>query len=555
MRIVRPVVRTTMSLQHTVRDLNRLREVATVLVRHGLGFVVRGLRIPGFRAPPGSRETTPERLVAAIQELGPTFVKFGQALSTRVDVLPPAYIQALARLQDDVAPEPFASVLAQIQRALGPSWAERILDLEEAPLATGSVAQVHAARLPDGREVVVKVLRPHVGERIRSDVSVLNLLAQRVLVEFPEAAFFDPKGIIKEFEHSVLEETDLAIEAANIERFRANFEGHPEVRIPAVHRDLSTAEVLVMERLRGHRIRDARAAGVDMEAAGRAYLSAAYQMVFEHGFFHADLHPGNVLVLPDGTLGLLDFGNAGRLTPEMKDNLVAILFALERGDYRSIARIYYDLGAKTARVDYDAFERDVTEVMERNWVDRTIQDVDVGRFLKQLADGAIRHRIRAPAHYTVLFRALLTTEGLARALLPEVDPVAQARPWIDRLVKERFRPDRVKEEAFYTVVTLRTLARRLPGAVSQVLDDLQDQRLRIEVLHRYTAADQRSRNMRHVQALVLAMSVASLLGGTIALQQYGPTLLGVPWVSWILFLSSGVFWLWTLVLLFLNRSR
>jgi ubiquinone biosynthesis protein len=278
-------------------------------------------------------------------------------------------------------------------------------------------------------------------------------------------------------------------------------------------------------------------------------------MVFEHGFFHADLHPGNVLVLQDATLGLLDFGNAGRLTPEMKDALVAILFALERGDFRSIARIYYDLGTKTARVDYDAFERDVTEVMERNWVDRALQDVDVGRFLKQLADGAIRHRIRAPATYTVLFRALVTTEGLARALLPEVDPVVEARPWIDRLVKERFRTDRVKEEAFYTALTLRTLARRLPGAVSQILDDVQDQRMRIEVLHRYTPADHRARNLRHLQGLVLAMSIASLLGGSVALLQAGPTFLAIPWISWILFLSSGVFWLWTLVLLFLNRDR
>ncbi len=555
MRIVRPVVRTTMSLQHTVRDLNRLREVAAVLVRHGLGFVVQGVPIPGFRARADSRETTPERLVAAIQELGPTFVKFGQAMSTRVDVLPPAYIQALSRLQDAVAPEAFPVIRAQIEHALGPGWPDRLLDLEETPLATGSVAQVHAAHLADGREVVVKVLRPHVRERIRSDLQVLGFLAQRILVEFPEAVFFDPKGILKEFERSVLEETDMTTEAANIRRFRTNFEGRPEVRIPAVFPDLSTMEVLTMERLRGSRIRDARASGIDMGIVGHNYLSTAYQMVFEHGFFHADLHPGNVLVQPDGTLALLDFGNAGRLTPDMKDNLVAILYALERGDFRSIARIYYDLGAKTSRVDYDAFERDVTEVMERHWVDRSLRDVDVGRFLKQLADGAVRHRIRAPANYTVLFRALVTTEGLARALVPEVDPVAEARPWIDRLVKERFEPGRIREEAFYSAMILRTLARRLPGAVSQVLDDLQDQRLRIEVLHRYTPADQRARNLRHLQALVLAMSVASLLGGTVALGQGGPTFLAVPWISWILFLSSGAFWLWTLVLLFLNRSR
>ncbi len=554
MRIVRPVYRSTKRLQKTVSDLGRLREVATVLARHGLGFVVSGLRVPGVRIPFSSPDTTPERVVSAIQELGPTWVKFGQLWSTRVDLLPPEYIKALQTLQDEVKPVPIRQVHHQLEASVGSDWREQLMEFEDEPLATGSVAMVHRARLTDGTRVVVKVLRPGIRETIKADLSVLELLAKQILSEFPEASYFDPLGMLREFERSIADETDFEIEAQNAERFRANFADVPEVTIPRVHRGYGDHRVMVMDEIVGVRIREARAAGFDMEKVGQHYLSAAYRMLFDHGFFHGDLHPGNVFVEPDGKLGIIDFGMVGRLTPEMKDNLVAIVFALERGDFRSIARIYYDIGIKTQRVDFDAFERDVVDVMERNWVGRSVHEVQIGAFLKDLADGAVRYKLQAPPNYTMFFKALITTEGLAKALVSEVDPIKAAAPYIHRLVRERFQPGRLREELFYTVITLRTLQRRVPAALTQLLEDIQNQRLQLQVTTTRPREERASEHRRNTQLLIVSMSVASLLGGSIALDMEGPALLGVPWVSWVLYCSSAAFWLGSLVVMFLNRK-
>ena len=554
MRIVRPVYRSTKRLQKTVSDLGRLREVASVLVRHGLGFVISGLRIPGVRIPFSSPETTPERVVSAIQELGPTFVKFGQLWSTRVDLLPPNYINALQALQDEVRPVPVHKVHEQLEASMGPDWRELLLDFEDEPIATGSVAMVHCARLADGAPVVVKVLRPGIHDTIKADLSVLELLARQILSEFPEASYFDPLGMLREFERSIAEETDFELEAAHAELFRENFADVPEVTIPRVHRGYGDHRVMVMDRIDGVRIREARAAGIDMELVGRNYLSAAYRMLFDHGFFHGDLHPGNVFVEPNGNLGIIDFGMVGRLTPEMKDNLVAIVFALERGDFRSIARVYYDIGVKTQRVDFDAFERDVVDVMERNWVGRSMHEVQIGAFLKDLADGAVRYKLQAPPNYTMFFKALITTEGLAKALIAEVDPIKAAAPYINRLVRERFQPGRLREELFYTVITLRTLQRKVPAALTQLLDDIQNQRLELQVTTSRPREERASEHRRNTQFLIVSMSVASLIGGSIALNMDGPALLGVPWVSWVLYSSSAAFWLGSLVVMFLNRK-
>ncbi len=557
MRIVRPVVQTTITLQETVRDLGRLREVASVLVRHGLGALIAGLNIPGIRAGPGNLQTTPERVRDALQALGPTFIKFGQILSTRPDIVPPRYIEALQSLQDDVAPISLEEVSGQIRSSLGDDWEKLILDMDETPIATGSIAQVHRARLAPDRDVVVKVLRPRIHETIRADISILNLLAHRLLVEFPEATYFDPLGILSEFERSIHHETDLKTEAANLKRFRENFQDHPQVFIPRAYDEATSSTVLTMDHVKGLRIREAREHGVDMETVGRNYLSAAYKMIFDDGFFHGDLHPGNVFVMPDGRLGLIDFGMVGRLTPEMKDNLVAILFALERGDLRSISRIYFDVGIKTVRVDYDAFERDVMNVMEQNWMGQSMKDIQVGRFLKELADGAIKHRVRAPPDYTMFFKAILTTEGLAKSLIAEIDPIKEVKPFIDRLIKNRFHPDRFKDELFYHSVVLRSLERRIPTTITQLLDDIQQQRLTLNVVPQPPASTRRAENRRHTQTLLAGMSMASLLAGTISLYMDAPkwlVLAGLPYLSIGLFTSSLVFWCWTLLLLFRGRN-
>jgi ubiquinone biosynthesis protein len=323
MQIVRPVVETVGGMGGRVRDLARLQQVVGVLVRHGLGILVAGVDLPGAGKPEPRFESTPERALSAIQELGPTFVKLGQVMSTRPDVIPDAYCAEFSRLQDDADPLPFSAVRPVLEAALGPAWREGV-EFDDTPLATASIAQVHRATLPGGEQVVFKVQRPGVAKVIRADLNILEFLARRLLVEYPEARSFDPLGMVQEFERSISAELDFTLEATHMERFRENFRDDERVHIPVVYEAFTAGTVLCMEFLDGIKMRDARAAGCDMKTVGERYLSVAYDMLFVHGLFHGDLHPGNVIVLEDSKLGLLDFGMVGRMTAEMRTNVVAI---------------------------------------------------------------------------------------------------------------------------------------------------------------------------------------------------------------------------------------
>lgn len=481
MRFVRPVVQTVGSLSLQVRDLGRLQEVAGVLVRHGLGMLVAGFDIPGID-PRRDREfrSTPDRLVQAIEELGPTYVKLGQVLSTRTDVLPEAYTTALEQLQDEVQPLPFESITKQLVGALGEDWRDRFAHFDETPLATASIAQVHRATLPTGERVVLKVQRPDILAKIKADLHILNAIARRTLIEYPEARAFDPVGILDEFQSSITAELDFVEEARNMRRMQRNLADLDIVRIPKVYDELTTRTVLCMEFFDGVKIREAREAGCDMERVGKRYLTVAYDMLFKHGFFHGDLHPGNVLVLPGDVLGLLDFGMVGRLTRDMRNNIISIIFALKRGDYRTVARLYYDIAIKEGRVDYEAVEAETIAIMEKHWEGESITEMQLGPYVVDLAAAAARHGARVPRAYTMFFKAVLTSEGLAKAVSPEVDPIQAAEPYIREFLVERFSEERLKQDAFYNFLTLSSLGRRLPVVASQLLDDFEAQRFRIQ---------------------------------------------------------------------------
>lgn len=526
MRIVRPVVQTVSDVTGRVRDLNRLQEVARILAGHGLGMLVAGLDLPGTRNLARTFATTPDRLKRAIEQLGPTYVKLGQVLSTRPDLLPEPYIEALQELQDDVDPLPWEAVRQKLDKALGPDWTDALAWLDETPLATASIAQVHRARLEDGTEVVLKVQRPGIGPKIRADLNILHFLARRALVEYPEARAFDPVGVVEEFEHSILAELDFVLEARNMERVRTNFDGADFVRIPTVYEALSGRTVLCMEFLRGVKIRDARESGCDMGTVGQRYLTVAYDMLFQHGLFHGDLHPGNVVVLPGEVIGLLDFGMVGRMTPEMRSNVISIIFALQRGDYRTIARLFYDIAIKDDRVDFQAVETATIEIMESHWTGNSVRDMQLGPFVVDLAAAAARHGARVPRAYTMFFKAILTSEGLSKTLIDEVDPIAAAEPYIRAHLRDTFGEDRLKQDLFYHFVTLSSLGRRLPTVASQLLDDIERQQLRFDV--RDPARDQMlQRHDSMVNRLVVAVltvtafacGTALLVGGTLSLVQ------------------------------------
>lgn len=551
MGIVRPIVKTVGDLPRRVRDLGRLREVAQVLVKHGFGLLVGGIELPGFpKTDARVLESNPERVVSAIQELGPTYVKLGQVLSTRPDILAPEYIEALQQLQDDVRPIPTAAVHVELARELGEDWRTRVATFDEAPLATASIGQVHTGTLHDGTEVVFKVRRPGAERTVRADLAILQFLARRLVAEFPEASSVDVDGVIGEFSRSILAEMDFREEAKNQRRIARNFGDDPRVRIPKVFPELSTAGVLCMERLRGVKIREARAAGHDMGVVGDRYLSVAYDMLFVHGFFHGDLHPGNVLVLPGDVIGLLDFGMMGRLTPQMRSDVVFIMFAIQRGDWQTIARLFYDIAIKTQRVDYRALERETVEFFERVWAGNSMKDLQLGPYIVELARKAGELGARVPPDYTMFFKALVTSEGLAKSLIPEVDPLEAATPYFERMIRERFDVGRLQGDALYHALTIGGVVQRLPISIAQFLDDLDAQRVRFDV-RQIADPDEMDRADRRQNRLVLgAATIGFALCGTLALGTPEAWWSGWPVVTaafYLLALGAGLSTFWMVV--------
>jgi ubiquinone biosynthesis protein len=556
MRIVRPVVDTVGGVGHRVRDLGRLQEVARVLIKHGLGLLVAGVEVPGIRRRNDALAVpTPERLVSLIQELGPTFVKLGQVLSSRGDLLSEAYITALEKLQDDVNPLEFTDIDACLTQELGPEWRSRFATFDELPLATASIAQVHRATLLDGRHAVLKVQRPGISRLIRADLSILALLARRALVEYPEAQSFDPIGVLQEFERSIIAEMDFENEVRNIRRIAANFAGQEDIIvIPEAHEDLSTRHVLTMDFLDGVKIRDARAAGHDMKLVGDRYLKIAYDMLFEHGFFHGDLHPGNVLVLPNDRLGLIDFGMVGSLTQEMRNNVISIIFAIQRGDYRTIARLFYDIAIKDDRVDFREVERATVEIMEKHWSGNSVREMQIGPYVTDLARAAARHGARIPSSYTMFFKAVITSEGLSKNLIEEVDPIAAAEPYIRRFLQAQLSEERLRQDFFYNFISLSSVGRRVPVALTQLMDDLEAQRLQIHVRDPDRADTLATRNRMQNRLIIAAFTITAVCCGTVALMAEVTWVFGIPVLSLIFYAAAAPMWILTLSMVLRNRG-
>lgn len=531
MSIVRTAAKTALGARQVVKDLGRLQQIAQVLARHGLGWMVAQLDLPvlGLRKEGGEKTLAPERLVAVLRDLGPTFVKIGQMLSTRSDILPPAYTDALQGLQDDVGPFPFEEVESQVRQALGGSLSELFASFQEEPVATASISQVHRARLHTGEEVAVKVRRPGVRERLETDLSLLLFLARRAEAQFPEVRLMGLPGILSELRKGIFEETDFRVEASYLQRFSENFAGNDAIVIPAVYRSHTAEPVLTMEWVEGVRIGRAREAGFDMRKVGERYLNAAFQMLLEDGLFHGDLHPGNVLVLEGDRLALLDFGLVGRLTEEMRENLVTIFFAIQRKDFRTIARVYWELSLRSEHVDYGAWEGDLQGLIERHVVGRSMAELQIEEFIKEMTEIALRHHVRMTPSYTLFFKALLTAQGLARQLVPEVDPLEEMLPYVQRMARELYSRERIQEELFYQLTSLRYTARRLPLVVGQAVTDLQEGRLRLK-LQSEASLEERLLREGQVNRFILALLfVGSLLAASLSLSAELPRFLGLPW--------------------------
>jgi ubiquinone biosynthesis protein len=533
--LIRTLYSSTQALRSVVKDAARARRIAGIVARHGFSQLLqsqpgheaserelaRRKLIGDGEAPSASTKLDlATRLVAMLEELGPTFIKFGQILSTRPDLIPDEFVQRLQSLQDHVTAVPADEVRRTVEIALGRPIDALFASFDDEPLASASIAQVHAATLKDGGDVVVKVQRPGLRPVIEADLSLLRFLVDQVTGIFPEAETFDLRGMVREFEASLRRELDFDVERQSLERFRRNFRDKPRVHVPAVFPLLSSRHVLTMERIRGRKL-TALVDETERKEVARVYLDAAYQMLFKDGFFHGDLHPGNVFVENDGRLGLVDFGMVGRLSRQNRERLVDVLYSLMSEDLENVARLWFSIGRPGTSVDYPAFEAEVVDVLERHIVGRELDQWDLAAFFRDLAAGAVKHGIRLPADFTMMFKAMVTTEGLARSVAAGINPIEAARPYIEELVRDRYSLERVKQKALVEGVRVVDLLWALPSTLERIVEKVEAGDLRVRLRHE-RLDDHVARVSQALNRLGLAvLAAAGAVGGGLALD-HGP---------------------------------
>lgn len=518
-----------------IQDALRVLHISLVLLRHGLDEVIlaahlfRGLRFFRFLSPffwlsAGKRPSYGERIRRSLEDLGPIFVKFGQMVSTRRDLLPDDIADELVKLQDRVPPFPGELAVKQIEKAYGQPLTEVFLEFDIKPLASASIAQVHTARLHDGTDVVVKVLRPGIEKTINRDVSLLNTIARLAQKYSREARRLRPVEVADEFRKTIFDELDLMREAANASQLKRNFANSEILYVPEVYWDLCRRNVMVIERIYGTNVghvETLKQQGISMQMLGERGVEIFFTQVFRDNFFHADMHPGNIFVHANGQYAAIDFGIMGTLTTADQRYLAENLLAFFNRDYRRVAELHVESEwvPRTTRIDeFEAAIRTVSEPI----FEKPLSEISFGHFLLRLFQVARRFDMEVQPQLVLLQKTLLNIEGLGRQLYPQLDLWTTAKPFMEKWIREQVGPKAFARRVKQNLPLLSEQLPELPLLVHKVFKDASEGRLQINFKSDELIQLRKEVQQNHKQtlsavtagALFISSSVLYTLGST-----------------------------------------
>ncbi len=546
--------------QPAQRNLGRMSEIAQVAVRHGFGYFLethkltdllpwpRAAATLGADAPVTARG---QHLREMLDELGPTFVKFGQLLSTRPDVVPPDILVELRGLQDDVKPFPFAEVARVIREELELPVEKLFLEFDETPMAAASIGQVHRAVLPNGKAVAVKVQRPAAPRQIDADLALLYQAARITKDRVRALDFIDARELVDEFARSIRQELDYRMEARNAQAFHRNFAGHPHVRVPRVYWSYTRQRVLTLELLEGVQLADLELDGYTLDERRRlAYLvtEAWMTMIFRHGFFHADPHPANVLVLGAEQIGLVDFGQAGKLSDDDMSKLTALFIDAAEENVDGLARRLGDLGVRYEHAREEELTRELRELYYRYYGAR-LAEIDPLQVIREAFGLIYSQNLKLPTRFVLLDKAIATLGAVGVELYPDFNVFEVAKPYARDLLLHRYTPQRVLSRARKEARAVAGIVRDAPYQWHDVLEQARRGQMEIGFVHK--GLDELVHKLDIVfNRLVIALVVAGgLIGSSLIgiFAKTGPHLIGLHVISLLGFVLSGLLGLWLLV--------
>jgi ubiquinone biosynthesis protein len=528
------------------RNLGRLSEIAQVAVRHGFGYVVDGRR----HTVEASGTARGRHLREMLDELGPTFVKFGQLLSTRPDIVPPDIIAELRGLQDDVRPFPFVDVERTIREELGQPIERIFTQFDEAPVAAASIGQVHRATLPNGRAVAVKVQRPNAPRQIEADLALLYQAARLAKERIRALDIVDTNALVDEFARSIRQELDYRLEGRNADAFHRNFAGHPHVAIPRVYWSYTRARVLTLEALEGPQLADLETERWSLEERRRlAYLTteAWMTMIFRHGFFHGDPHPANILVLSPERVGLVDFGLTGKLTDDDMSKLTRLFIDAAAENIELLPRRLADLGVRYDKSREEEFVAELREMYYRYYGAR-LSEIDPIQLIREAFALIYSMNLRLPSRFVLLDKAIATLGSVGVELYPDFNVFEVAKPYARDLMVERFTPQRIASRARREGTKLAQMAADLPYQLHDVLEEMRDGQIEVGFVHK-GLDDLLAKLDTLFNRLVIALIVVGgLIGSSLIgiFAKTGPHILGLHVVAAIGFGLSAVLGVWLL---------
>lgn len=542
------------------RDLGRLRDIVSVLVRYGFSDAVQRMGLSTLIESAGKllhlkkaaeipKMDTPQRIRFAMEELGPTFIKLGQILSTRVDLFSPEWIAEFEKLQDRVPPIPFEKLRDQLTEDLGAPPEEVFLHLETESLAAGSIAQVHAARLEDGSDVVLKIRRPGIIPKIEADLRLLDRIAEMAEKEIEEIKRFRPREVVRQFTLSLRRELDLASECQHMERIAENFTGNPDIVIARVYWKWTSERLNVQSRLKGIAGRDLKAVeetGLDRRILAQRGADAVLKMVLEDGFYHADPHAGNVLYLDDNRIAFLDFGMVGHLSQVRRDQIVDLLNGMVSKDVTQVTDVLLEW-ARDINVDTENLAIEVDSFLD-SYHSVPLKQLKLSAMLGDVAVILRNHQLVLPPDLSMLFKVFITLEGLGRQLDPDFNMVESATPFLKSAVFARYTPEVIAKRGFRNLSHVIDIFGSLPQDVRRLLRAAKRGALQVNVditrLEKFGRQLDKSASRITVGLITAALIIGSSIVMTVS---GGPTLMGLPLFGFLGFLAAGISGIWVLV--------